>query len=120
MDRRGTSGAVLPAPSSPSAAPAAAASSAEPDPPLSLVEDPPPKDLVLEDTAALRKRGVAVGANPITGYNPYDTGPAVASRPAREAATAAAKRTDLRKLSEWIRVQRQVENLKKDGDEGGK
>ncbi|HWG78080.1 MAG TPA: hypothetical protein VN660_14980 [Steroidobacteraceae bacterium] len=88
---------------------------------MSLVEDPPPKDLALEDTVALRKRGMAVSANPVTGYNPYDTGPAAGAHPARDTAAASAKRTDLRKLSEWIRVQRQVEVLKKkDGDEDGK
>lgn len=80
------------------------------------MEDPLP-DLALEDTAALHKRGTA---DPISGYNPYDTGPAAGARAAREVPTAPAKRKDLRKLSEWIRVQRQVENLKKGSDEDGK
>ena len=83
------------------------------------MEDPPPKDLVLEDTAALRKRGVPVGANPVSGYNPYDTGPPPGGRAAREQPAASGKRTDLRKLSEWIRTQRRVEDLKKGGDEDG-
>jgi hypothetical protein len=99
-----------------------------PDPPLSLVEDDPlPSDLALEDTAALRNRGVAVGAKPADGYNPYDTSPPAGARPARDApatpapAPAPAKRTDLRKLSQWIQTQRRVEDLKKDGgDEDGK
>jgi hypothetical protein len=88
----------------------------ETDPPLSLVEDPLP-DLALEDTAALHKRGV--GADPTNGYNPYDTGPASGPRATREGPATPGKRTDLRKLSEWIRLQRQVEDLKKGGDEGG-
>jgi hypothetical protein len=80
------------------------------------VEDPLP-NLALEDTAALRNRGVPVGTDPVTGYNPYDTGGPAGARTAREQPAAPPKRTDLRKLSEWIRLQRQVEDLKKGGDE---
>lgn len=88
----------------------------ENDPPLSLMEDPFP-DLALEDTAALRNRGLPVGADPASGYNPYDTGPPPGARAAREQPAPGGKRTDLRKLSEWIRLQRRVEDLKKGGDE---
>lgn len=86
---------------------------------LSLAPDLPPPDLALEDTAALRNRGVAVAPDPGNGYNPYDTGPPAGARAPRDAAAAAppGKRTDLRKLSEWIRLQRQVEDLKKGGNE---
>jgi hypothetical protein len=73
-------------------------------------------ELVLEDTAALRQRGVAVAASPAIGYNPYDTGPASGKRLAQETSAAAVKRTDLRKLSDWIKAQRRVEDLKKDDE----
>ncbi|HEY7928698.1 MAG TPA: hypothetical protein VID71_01720 [Steroidobacteraceae bacterium] len=61
-----------------------------------------------------------MSADPVTGYNPYDTGPPAGARAAREGPAAPGKRTDLRKLSEWIRMQRQVEALKKGGDEDDK
>jgi len=85
--------------------------------PLTLELEPSPyPELALEDTAALRKRGVPVGTNPVSGYNPYDTGPPppAGTRAAPDPA-APPRRTDLRKLSEWIRLQRQVEELKKTG-----
>jgi hypothetical protein len=106
--------------------PAAQGSSASPPPPpkipqsleeLSLAPDLPPPELSLEDTLALRNRGVAVIVDPGSGYNPYDTGPPAGGRPARESVAPTGKRTDLRKLSDWIRVQRKVEDLKKDGGE---
>jgi len=75
--------------------------------------DSPPadskSDLSLEDTIAQKIRGVTARAKSgVSGYNPYD---AVPSKPA---AAQANKPTDLRKLSEWIRLTRQVEALKKD------
>jgi hypothetical protein len=88
--------------------------------PKSLPELTPELTLVLEDTAALRRRGVAVAASPVSGYNPYDTGPASSKRPAQEPTAPSGKRTDLRKLSEWIKAQRRVEGLKKNDDEDPK
>jgi hypothetical protein len=75
--------------------------------------DSPPaeskSDLSLEDTIAQKIRGVTPRAKSgVAGYNPYD---AAASNPPKGAAN---KPTDLRKLSEWIRLTRQVEALKKD------
>jgi len=74
-------------------------------------------DLSLEDTLAQKKRGVNVtpSAKPEDGYNPYDTFPSI------QEPDAARRNTDLRRLSEWIRMKRQVETLKKDdGDKGDK
>lgn len=77
-------------------------------------------ELSLEDTLSQQRRGLAPhgGKGTVVGYNPYDTPvgskdgnkPVVAPEPKR-------KPTDLRKLSEWIRLQRQVEALKKQGPE---
>jgi hypothetical protein len=68
-------------------------------------------ELSLEDTLAQKARGVQVNARPSSrsssGYNPYDAEPARTSKEPRR------KPTDLRKLSEWIRLQREVEDLKK-------
>ena len=70
-------------------------------------EDPAKRDptermlrLELEDTAA---KPAAV-----PGYNPYDRNPVKAGPPKKPAAA----RSDLRKLSEWIRLKKEVENLK--------
>jgi len=66
-------------------------------------------DLSLEDTIAQKIRGVTPRVKSgVSGYNPYDAAPSnpVAGEPR--------KPTDLRKLSEWIRLTRQVEALKKD------
>jgi len=69
----------------------------------------PEGGLSLEDTLAQRMRGVAKRAkSAVSGYNPYDMAP---TPPAPEAAK---KPTDLRKLSEWIRLTRQVAALKKE------
>ncbi len=95
-----------PAPASLDPAPTGAADNA--------ADTQPILELALEDTAALRNRGVAVAASPVVGYNPYDTGPASGKQVAPERATTAPKRTDLRQLSEWIKMQRRVEDLKKD------
>lgn len=66
-------------------------------------------DLSLEDTIAQKIRGVTPRAKSgVSGYNPYD---AVPSKPAKGKSH---KPTDLRKLSEWIRLTRQVEALKKE------
>jgi hypothetical protein len=76
-----------------------------PDKPSAKSEDA----ISLEDTVAQKLRGVAKRArSPQAGYNPYDM----------ELKTPAPKevqktKTDLRKLSEWIRLSRQVAALKK-------
>jgi hypothetical protein len=72
-------------------------------------------ELSLEDTLSQQRRGVSPQGNkgPVVGYNPYDT-PVDAKKPVADP-DAKRKPTDLRKLSEWIRLQRQVQALKKDG-----
>lgn len=69
-------------------------------------------ELSLEDTVAQRQRGLSVShrTTVTSGYNPYDASPKAPSKDK----DASRKPTDLRKLSEWIRLQRQVEALKKD------
>jgi hypothetical protein len=70
-------------------------------------------DLSLEDTVAQKMRGVTPRIKSgVSGYNPYDA--AVSKPPAGD---APGKPTDLRKLSEWIRLRRQVEALKKEKPE---
>jgi hypothetical protein len=56
-------------------------------------------ELMLEEQAPVAKSG--------GGYNPYDTFPNV-----REAGVTT-RQADLRRLSEWIRLKRQVSQLKK-------
>lgn len=56
-------------------------------------------ELMLEERAATAKSG--------GGYNPYDTFPNV-----RQSGLAQ-RQADLRRLSEWIRLKRQVAQLKK-------
>ena len=74
-------------------------------------------ELSLEDTLAQQRRGVAPQSGPkvaVSGYNPYDT--PVGSKSAQKPIVAPdpkRKPTDLRKLSEWIQLQRQVQALKK-------
>ena len=58
-------------------------------------------ELMLEEHAAPAKAGY--------GYNPYDTFPNV-----RQPGVGT-RQADLRRLSEWIRTQRQVAQLKKPG-----
>jgi hypothetical protein len=88
-------------------------------------EGTPPADvdpnLSLEDTLAQKMRGVPVKTRTgVVGYNPYDAAAAKAKSDA--AAAQKPKPTDLRKLSEWIRLTRQVAELNqekpKDKDEG--
>ena len=77
-------------------------------------------ELSLEDTLAQHRRGLAPpGAKgTVGGYNPYDRPiDLIEDRNPRKSGVAPEskrKPTDLRKLSEWIRLQRQVEALKKD------
>lgn len=73
---------------------------------------PPPAaeelKLSLEDTIAQKMRGVPVKARTgVVGYNPYDAVPAAKAKSGEQKP----KPTDLRKLSEWIRLQRQVAEL---------
>ena len=64
----------------------------------------------LEDTAAQKLRHMSVNTRiRVAGYNPYD-----AALGTRAPDSRPRKPTDLRKLSEWIRLQREVEALKKD------
>lgn len=68
-------------------------------------------NLSLEDTIAQKMRGVPTKTRAgVVGYNPYDAEPAGKAK----AADAKPKPTDLRKLSEWIRLQRQVAELNPD------
>jgi hypothetical protein len=76
-------------------------------------------NLSLEDTIAQKMRGVPVKTRTgVVGYNPYD---AAAAKAKSDAAEGKPKPTDLRKLSEWIRLTRQVAELNqekpKDKDE---
>jgi len=67
-------------------------------------------ELSLEDTLARRMRGVAAKRTAVSGYNPYDAEPT--AKPVSP--DGKRKRTDLRKLSEWIRLKREVEQLNQD------
>ena len=78
-------------------------------------EDPDTPDaksehgISLEDTVAQKLRGVAKRTrSPQSGYNPYDTVPKTPTPKGEQK-----PKTDLRKLSEWIRLSRQVAALKK-------
>ena len=71
---------------------------------------PPPAELKLslEDTVSQKMRGIpAKSRTGLVGYNPYDAEPAAKAKDAE----GKTKPTDLRKLSEWIRLQRQVAEL---------
>jgi len=62
----------------------------------------------LEDTAAQKMRGLPVKTRSGSGgYNPYDAVPAANAKDAEEQH----KPTDLRKLSQWIRLKREVAEL---------
>ncbi len=70
----------------------------------------------LEDTIA--QRGRTIGdrkGKPVVGYDPYDRKPG--GKPPPPEIEPRRKPTDLRKLSEWIRLQREVEALKKEKSE---
>ncbi len=74
-----------------------------------IPSDQPNFDLSLEDTYAQKLRGVATRAKTgVSGYNPYD------AAPSKRLMGTPPKATDLRKLSEWIRLTRQVAALKKE------
>jgi hypothetical protein len=81
----------------------------DPDPADSMLE------LSLEDTLTQKMRGVPVKSRAaVAGYNPYDAVPAGKPRDKDKDKEKNRKPTDLRKLSEWIRMQRQVADLKKE------
>ncbi len=66
---------------------------------LSIVDDAPPA-------------AVSVQTNPlgtVKGYSPYDSG-------VLEKKSAPRKKTDLRKLSEWLKLKKQAENNKPDDE----
>jgi len=72
-------------------------------------------ELSLEDTLAQKMRGIAVTTRaPVAGYNPYDAlGVGKRSDKGNSNEKKAKKPTDLRKLSEWIRLHREINELKK-------
>jgi hypothetical protein len=77
-------------------------------PPADAEADAEP-NLSLEDTMAQKMRGVPTKSRTgVVGYNPYD---AAAAKAKSDAAALKNKPTDLRKLSEWIRLTRQVAEL---------
>ena len=71
----------------------------------------------LEDTIVPRGHPASAHnkARPVVGYNPYDR--TAGGKPAAAGPEPRRKPTDLRKLSEWIRLQREVEALKKEQPE---
>jgi len=71
--------------------------------------------LSLEDTLTQKLRGVPTKSRTgVVGYNPYDAEPAAKAKGADGKGGDGKTRTDLRKLSEWIRLQRQVAELNPD------
>jgi hypothetical protein len=74
--------------------------SAPADPELSLEATIEQKQRIISSVSGGSKR------RGVDGYNPYD------AVPTPKPGDAKRKPTDLRKLSEWIRAQRQVESLK--------
>jgi hypothetical protein len=80
----------------------------EPKPGPAPEEGKPDPNLALEDTIAQRLRGVTpTRRTGVAGYNPYE---AVPSEERPDEADKE-KPTDLRKLSEWIRLQREIAEL---------
>lgn len=65
--------------------------------------------LSLEDTVAEKLRGVPVKTRSgVAGYNPYDAGPA---KTKTKVADGKHNATDLRQLSQWIRLRREIAEL---------
>ena len=70
------------------------------------------RKLSLEDTLAQTRRGLKVQSSTgASGYNPYDTFPNTTST------GTYARHKDLRELSEWIRMKRQVEKIRKEEED---
>jgi hypothetical protein len=61
-------------------------------------------DLSLESTSSQTLRGLHVSNGSSTGWNPYDTVPNSANT------TGVHRLDDMRRLSEWIRLKREIEN----------
>jgi hypothetical protein len=68
-------------------------------------------ELSLEDTLAAKLRGFSIKKRTAGGYSPYGAGPL--NELAKGEKKPPKKVTDLRKLSEWIRQRREIEELKK-------
>jgi hypothetical protein len=74
-----------------------------------IPEAKPDLKLSLEDTIAQRLRGVTpTRRTGVAGYNPYEAVPPEERRDEADKDKAKGKPTDLRKLSEWIRLQREI------------
>jgi hypothetical protein len=71
-------------------------------------------NLTVEDTAAQKLRVAPGKVRLASGYNPYDAVVPLRQNDAKAKEEEKRKPTDLRKLSEWIRMQRQIEALKKE------
>jgi hypothetical protein len=83
----------------------------KPKPKSDPIPEPKP-DLILslEDTIGQRLRGVTpTRRTGVAGYNPYEAVPAEERRD--QADKEKGRPTDLRKLSEWIRLQREIAEL---------
>jgi hypothetical protein len=65
------------------------------------------RELTIRDLRLLEESAIKPGLS--VGYNPYDS-----DKP--KVPTAMAPRPDLRKLSEWIKLQKQVDALKKEDE----
>jgi len=75
---------------------------------FSFVPDAPEdRELTIRELRLLEESGSRPGLS--LGYNPYD-------RDEPKTPVVAAPRPDLRKLSEWIKLQKQVDALKNEGD----
>jgi hypothetical protein len=67
--------------------------------------------LSLEDTVTQRAHELRAKSTVVGGYDPYDAVPAAKSAAVKE--TQRKKPTDLRKLSEWLRHFREIDELNK-------
>ncbi len=65
------------------------------------------RELTIRELRLLEESAIRPGLS--VGYNPYD-------RDEPKSPTVMAPRPDLRKLSEWIKLQKQVDALKNEGD----
>lgn len=74
-------------------------------------------NLSIEDTAAQKMRVAPGKVRVASGYNPYDAVAPLRQNDPKKKEEEKRKPTDLRKLSEWIRMQRQVEALRKEKPE---
>ena len=82
-------------------------------------EQPAERDPTVRDVHKLELEQTQDPAKPASGYNPYDRDPkaqvkAAAPAPDQPIRTSTTTRTDLRKLSEWIKLRQEVEARKVD------